>query len=192
MLRGGSMRNGGWREAEYTRLERERGKGTHELSVNIAADGHWTPHRLHVRFLHQNLSRLYASSHRSTEAAQGTKRTTSARWRTLSTSASHLVAQFFHISLGELLALAELRNPAIYFVFHVLQIVQENKGKSRVELKAGEEDGVSEVYRVHDHAVTANPDRCVTEVTHWSLHGAETRRRGFQLSSSAFSKIYHG
>ena len=109
---------------------------TYELAVNVSADGHRTSDGLHIRLLHQDLSR------RSSVPTKQRQRTWSVHTHTptLLTDAeerkarprtpvaprlikhqelyAHLVAEFLDVGLRELFTLAELGDPTIYFVIH--------------------------------------------------------------------------
>ena len=101
-------------------------RATHELPMYITTDCHRTPHRLHIRLLHQNLSGLNESKRYYEHAlpwpgdasATGNKDTVVVLSGSPGIKETDLVTQFLDVVLRELLALAQLCNPSVYLLFH--------------------------------------------------------------------------
>ncbi|KAJ3567470.1 hypothetical protein NP233_g6337 [Leucocoprinus birnbaumii] len=99
--------------------------------MDITADGHWTPHGLDVGLLHQNLACLERRQTGDISVCARSRAPaaddTYAHSCGLIRGSTDLVTEFLDVCLGELLALAELFDPAIDFVLHFEEIIAKRK-----------------------------------------------------------------
>lgn len=85
---------------------------THELTMYITTYSDGASYRLNVRLLHQDFSSLKSATTSSDqEILLKDQLVGHGVW-------TDLVAKSFYIGLRQLLALAKLLNPAVYFMFH--------------------------------------------------------------------------
>jgi hypothetical protein len=109
---------------------------THELAVDITTDSYRTSHRLNVGLLHQNFPGLHNKVVRILfPVSAQPKRSGALR----GVDKTDLVAESFDICLCELLALAELFDPAIDFVFHKRSESKDNRENEQVKLTVSDE-----------------------------------------------------
>ena len=108
-------------EHSYKGIDARIGHGYHHRQLqDILLAERWTPP-----------SKFRGSAEQSRQSIVSCSCTTKTQWRA---TRNHLVAESFDICLCELLALAELFDPAIDFVFHKRRQSKDNRENEQVKL----------------------------------------------------------